>query len=121
MVTLQIDGDRGRIIELKRFVVAVALYVFRNEDFLAEAGAFAIQDFDFKTSCSSCRIPHRGCRSTHRPPQASFHQIHPIHCFPNLVRSHTEGGKVVLRKPHRIQNDLRLVSDNKNVLRIDRL
>ena len=119
MVPLQVDGDRRRVVKLQRFVVAVAFYVFRNEYFLAEAGAFTIQDFNFQKRVAQAVAFHTedAVQCTARF-KRRFVKSTQSAASPNLVRSHTEVGKVVLRKANRIQDDLRLIGDDENVLRI---
>ena len=119
VVPLQIDGDRRRVVEFNCLVVAVAFYVFRNEELLAEAGAFTIQDFNFQKRVAQAVAFHAE-NSTQLTAHLKRRFIKPTQstASPNLVRAHSESGKVVLRESYRIQDDLRLIGDDENVLRI---
>ena len=122
VVPFEVDGNRRRIVQLDGFVVAVALDVFRNEDFLAEARALAIQNFHFQKRVAQA-VAFDTQDAIQRTARFECGRLKSAESAapPDLVSSDAELCKVVLRESHRVEDDLRLIGDDKNVLGVHRL
>ena len=122
MVPFQVDGNRRRIVQLDGFVVAVALDVFRNEDFLTEARTLAIQNFHFQKRVAQAVAFHAE-DAIQRATRFECGRLKSAESAapPDLVGSHAELCEVVLGEPHRVEDDLRLIGDDKNVFCVHRL